>query len=212
MSSTAGSDFTQELLLKFLIVGDYGVGKTAIVRRYMEGKFSPGYRMTLGADFAIKSMQWDEQTKIHLQLWDVPGRERFGYLTKAYYKYAVAAVVVFDLSRMQTFYSVLKWLRDLRQKVTLSDGTHIPVILLANKCDINETVLEDTAIMAKFCNDNHIETWFATSAKENINIDDAMLVLIDKVMNPRAQETNNDAEMLFRTSDEGNERTSSCCW
>lgn len=207
-----GSAFPRELLFKFLVIGDYGAGKTAIIRRYTEGKFSSNYKITIGADFSIKSLQWDEQTKINLQLWDIAGHERFGYMTRVYYKYAVAAAVVFDVSRIQTFHSVQKWLGDLREKVTLNDGTPIPVVLLANKCDIDGTVIENSETMTKFCNDNHIAAWFETSAKENINIEEAMTFLVDKVIHFRAQETNNDAIILNRTSDQDNKYKFSCCW
>lgn len=208
---TNGSAFSRELLFKFLVIGDYGVGKTAIVRRYTEGKFSSNYKITIGADFSIKSLQWDQQTKINLQLWDIAGHERFGYMTRVYYKYAVAAAVVFDVSRTQTFHSVSKWLSDLREKVTLHDGTPVPVVLLANKCDIHGIDIASETV-TKFCNDNRIAAWFATSAKENINIEEAMTFLVDKVIHFRAQETNNDAIILQETSGQDNKYKFSCCW
>ena len=76
---------------------------------------------------------------------------------------------MFDISRVSTFQSVKKWLNDLREKVVLPDGSRIPIVLLANKCDIKESVVPTEQII-KFCKDNHIEEWFVTSAKENLNI------------------------------------------
>lgn len=84
----------KELLFKFLVIGDYGVGKTALVRRYTEGKFSSNYKITIGADFVIKMLDWDSNLKIGLQLWDIAGHERFGFMTRIYYKYAY----VFDVA------------------------------------------------------------------------------------------------------------------
>lgn len=80
----------------------------------------------------------------------------------------VAAALVFDISRMATFQSMKKWLYDLREKVTLPDGSNIPVVLLANKCDISVAVTNDQ--IAKFCRDNGIDAWYATSAKNNTNV------------------------------------------
>ncbi|XP_069688822.1 ras-related protein Rab-32-like [Periplaneta americana] len=205
-----GNAVPRELLFKFLVIGDYGVGKTAIVRRYTEGQFSSNYKITIGADFSIKSLQWDDYTKINLQLWDIAGHERFGYMTRVYYKYAVAAAVVFDVSRTQTFQSVTKWLSDLREKVTLHDGTPVPVVLLANKCDI-QGIEVATETMAKFCKENGIAAWFVTSAKENVNIEEAMSFLVDKVIHFKAQETNNDAIILQDTSDQNSKLKTSCC-
>ncbi|XP_014206853.1 ras-related protein Rab-32-like isoform X2 [Copidosoma floridanum] len=163
-SDTLSNFGQRERLFKILVIGDYGVGKTAIVRRYTEGKFSSNYKITIGADFAIKSLNWDAETKINLQLWDIAGHERFGYMTRVYYKYAVAAALVFDISRVATFRSVKKWLADLREKTG-----DLPVVLLANKCDINQAAVTNDQIV-KFCKENDIGSWFITSAKENSNI------------------------------------------
>ncbi|XP_067012077.1 ras-related protein Rab-32 isoform X2 [Anabrus simplex] len=191
---TNGNGTTREMLFKFLVIGDYGVGKTAIVRRYTEGKFSSNYKITIGADFAIKSLQWDGNTKINLQLW-------------------VAAAIVFDVSRLATFQSIPKWLNDLREKVTLHDGCPIPIVLLANKCDIHGTSVPHDLI-TKFCKENGIAAWFLTSAKENVNIEDSMTYLVQKVVNLKAQEAHNDSIILRDSGRHGNtlsKEKSSCC-
>ncbi|KAL2739196.1 ras-related protein Rab-38-like [Vespula maculifrons] len=176
----------RELLFKFLVIGDYGVGKTALVRRYTEGKFSSNYKITIGADFAIKTLDWDSNTKINLQLWDIAGHERFGYMTRVYYKYAVAAALVFDISRAATFQSMKKWLSDLREKVTLPDGSSIPVVLLANKCDIRHVAVSTEQIV-KFCKENNIGEWYVTSAKENTNVDEAIRHLVENVLRAKIE-------------------------
>ncbi|XP_033219860.1 ras-related protein Rab-32-like [Belonocnema kinseyi] len=177
----------KELLFKILVIGDYGVGKTAIVRRYTEGKFSSNYKITIGADFAIKTLDWDHHTKINLQLWDIAGNERHGYMTRVYYKYAVAAALVFDISRASTFQSVKKWLSDLREKITLPDGSNIPIVLLANKCDIQQVAIPNEQIV-RFCKENEIGSWYVTSAKENMNIDEAMHYLVENVLRAKIQD------------------------
>ncbi|XP_044730193.1 ras-related protein Rab-32B-like [Chrysoperla carnea] len=171
----------KELLLKFLVIGEFGVGKTAIVRRYTEGKFSSNYKITIGADFAIKSILWDSDTRINLQLWDIAGHERFGYMTRVYYKYAVGACVVFDLSRVATLYAVDKWVSDLREKICLPNDQPVPIILLANKSDIQGCSIPSDAI-AKICKDNGIAAWYITSAKDNSNIEQAFNHLMEIAM------------------------------
>ncbi|XP_014296306.1 ras-related protein Rab-38 isoform X2 [Microplitis demolitor] len=166
----------KELLFKFLIIGDYGVGKTAIVRRYTEGKFSSNYKITIGADFAIKSLDWDPHTKINLQLW-------------------VAAALVFDISRVATFQSVKKWLNDLREKVILPDGSSIPIVLLANKCDIQHVAIPTEQII-KFCKENKISKWYITSAKENKNIDEAIHYLVENVLKAKIEDEIKDSIKL----------------
>lgn len=170
----------KELNFKLVVIGDFGVGKTSIISRYTDGEFSSTYKVTIGADFAVKTLEWDEETRINLHLWDIAGHERFGSLTGIFYRHSVAAALVFDLTRPETFNSIPKWLSDLRKKVSLPGGQVIPTILLANKGDMTtKNVPED---INDFCIRNQIMAWFVTSAKNNIHIDEAMLRLTNAAL------------------------------
>lgn len=171
----------KEVVFKFLVIGDYGVGKTAIVRRYIEGKFTSNYKITIGADFSLKTIQWDPNTRVSIQLWDIAGHERFNYMTRVYYKYAVGCAIVFDVTRQSTFASVKKWLEDVREKVFLDDGRDIPVILLANKSDIDEQCVSPSSI-SKYTREAGILQWFQTSAKSNTNISEAISALVEAAL------------------------------
>jgi len=168
-------------LYKVIVIGDYAVGKTSLIKRYTEGYFTPNYKLTIGVDFAVKVVQWDEKSTVSLQLWDVAGHERFGTMTSVYYKYAIAAIIVFDLSRPATFDAVLKWRDDVNSKVSLANDQPIPALLLANKCDI-PGVTVDAEVLDKFCAENGFIGWFETSAQKNVNIDEAMKFLIGKIL------------------------------
>lgn len=170
-----------EVLYKFLVIGNFGVGKTAIIRRFTEGKFSPYYKLTIGVDFASKTIQWSDDVNVSLQLWDIAGHERFGYMTRVYYKYAIAAIIVFDLSRPATFDSVIKWHSDVREKVSLQDGGPIPIMILANKCDLPDVSINKD-VLNRFCRRHNILGWFYTSAKEDIHINEAMRFLVEHIM------------------------------
>ncbi|XP_018496124.1 ras-related protein Rab-32 [Galendromus occidentalis] len=123
----------RDFLYKVLVIGELGTGKTSIIRRYVHKAYSEHYRATIGVDFALKVIQWDENTVVRLQLWDIAGQERFGNMTRVYFKEAVGAFIVFDVTRGATFEAVLKWKNDLDAKVHLADGSPIPCVLLANK-------------------------------------------------------------------------------
>lgn len=111
-----------------------GTGKTSILRRFVHDTFSGQYKSTIGVDFALKVIEHGEDTIISLQLWDIAGQERFSNITRAYYKGAVGAFLVYDVTRPKTFENVLKWKHDIDEKVQLSyDRGNIPIILLANK-------------------------------------------------------------------------------
>lgn len=169
----------EDLLFKVLVVGDFGVGKTSLIRRYTEGVFHQSYKITIGVDFSLKQLTWENKKHITLQLWDIAGHERFGCMTRVYYKYATAAIVVYDLSRPATLHSVLKWQRDLWDKVEHQNGVPIPVVLVANKCDLGS--VEPKALSA-FCGEHRFSGWFFTSAKENININEALNFLIERIL------------------------------
>eukprot|EP01090_Pellita_catalonica_P019399 TRINITY_DN6591_c0_g1_i1.p1 TRINITY_DN6591_c0_g1~~TRINITY_DN6591_c0_g1_i1.p1 ORF type:complete len:216 (-),score=38.83 TRINITY_DN6591_c0_g1_i1:34-681(-) len=170
---------------KVLVVGDMGVGKTSIIQRFVNNIFSRDYQSTIGVDFALKVINWDDKTKVRLQLWDIAGQERFGNMTRVYYKEAVAAFVVFDMTRIASFEGVETWKNDIDLKVTLPGGDEpIPVVLLANKCDLlkdNERKkLADR--LDDYCKQNNFVGWFETSAKDNLNIIKATKFLVGKVL------------------------------
>ncbi|XP_076024837.1 ras-related protein Rab-38 [Genypterus blacodes] len=169
----------QEYLFKILVIGELGVGKTSIIKRYVHQIFSQHYRATIGVDFALKVLQWNHDTVIRLQLWDIAGQERYGNMTRVYYREAVGAVVVFDVTRASTFDAVLKWKDDLDSKVTLNHGKPVPTVLLANKSD--QVSLQQPKLDS-FCRENGFVGWFETSAKENTNIEEAARCLVQHIL------------------------------
>lgn len=204
-----------EYLYKILVVGDLGCGKTAIIQRYVNNQFSTKYRATIGVDFALKVLSMDATTNVRLQLWDIAGQERFGHMTRVYYKEAVGAVVVYDITRQNTFDAVRKWKQDLDDNLSL-ENRRLPVILLANKCDLAET-LPDQAKMDAFAKDNNFISWFPTSAKEDINITKAVRTLVQQILanDPEVSGSNKDSD-AFRIGEDareesGTKKPDACC-
>ncbi|KAF8923110.1 P-loop containing nucleoside triphosphate hydrolase protein [Dissophora ornata] len=186
----------REYLYKILVIGDLGTGKTSIIKRYVHNIFSMNYKSTIGVDFALKVIQWSPDTVVRMQLWDIAGQEKFSGLTRVYYKEAVAALVVYDVTRPKTFEAVPKWKSDLDTKVSLPNGEPIPVVLLANKIDLQEGGLAgfDAEEMDKFCEENGILKWFGTSAKDNSNIEDATRFLLEEIMEREMEHANKQAQ------------------
>ncbi|KAG5309105.1 RAB32 protein, partial [Pseudoatta argentina] len=182
-ASNLGVSEKREHLYKILVIGELGAGKTSIIKRYVHQFFSQHYRATIGVDFALKVLNWDPHTIIRLQLWDIAGQERFGNMTRVYYKEAVGALIVFDVTRSATLDAVVKWKQDLDSKVQLPDGSSIPCVLLANKCDQQkEGLVNSPAKMDEYCKEKNFSGWFETSAKENINIEEAAKFLVNKIL------------------------------
>ncbi|KAL4657349.1 ras-related protein Rab-38-like [Arapaima gigas] len=172
----------KEHLYKILVIGDLGVGKTSIIKRYVQQTFSTNYRATIGVDFALKVLNWNSET-FRLQLWDIAGQERFGNMTRVYYREAVGAFIVFDVTRPATLDAVTKWKADLDSKLTLSDGKNVSAVLLANKWDHGfEALWGSDSRIEQFCRDHGFVGWFKTSAKDNINIDEAADCLVKHII------------------------------
>ncbi|KAG5678566.1 hypothetical protein PVAND_008229 [Polypedilum vanderplanki] len=182
-SMTSSTPEKRECLYKILVIGELGTGKTSFIKRYVHQFFSQNYRATIGVDFALKVLSWDESTIIRLQLWDIAGQERYGNMTRVYYKEAVGAFIVFDVTRTPTFDAVNKWKKDLDSKVQLPDGSPIPCILLANKCDQQKQGLVTMPQkMDEYCRQNGFAGWFETSAKDNTNIEESAKALVSKIL------------------------------
>jgi len=176
-----------DYLFKILVVGEQGTGKTSIIKRYVHNIFSVNYKCTIGVDFALKVINWSDSAVVRLQLWDIAGQERFGNMTRVYYKEAVGAMVVFSIGQIETFEEVRKWKADIDSKVTIGeDGRPIPVVLLANKCDLDTTeggfAQNNKEKMDAFCKEHGFVGWFATSAKDSIGIDEASRHLVSKIL------------------------------
>eukprot|EP01013_Petalomonas_cantuscygni_P037786 TRINITY_DN68686_c0_g1_i1.p1 TRINITY_DN68686_c0_g1~~TRINITY_DN68686_c0_g1_i1.p1 ORF type:complete len:217 (-),score=34.30 TRINITY_DN68686_c0_g1_i1:246-896(-) len=168
-----------ELLFKVLVIGDIGVGKTSFIKRYVHGLYTPNYRVTIGVDFGLKEL-YIGRSVVRVQLWDIAGQERFGNLTRVYYKEAVGALVVFDLTSRESLTLAGQWKADVDRKVFLPSGERIPCLLIANKCDLPAAVT--TAEVDSFCRQHGFIGWYRCSAKDGTHVDDSCLHLVNHIL------------------------------
>ncbi|CAG8614048.1 10556_t:CDS:2, partial [Gigaspora rosea] len=130
-----------------------------------------------------------------LQLWDIAGHEKFGNMTRFYYKEALGALIVYDVTRSYTFEGVNKWKSDLDQKVSLPEawgGGPIPVVLLANKSDLGYEGpnTKTDAEISQYCEEKDFAKWFKTSAVNNQNIEEAAQFLVSEILKIEKQNNN----------------------
>ncbi|XP_049452736.1 ras-related protein Rab-32 [Epinephelus fuscoguttatus] len=214
MAQSSGTVYTDKLF-KVLVIGDPGVGKSSFVLRYVRKRFDENYRSDIGVDFALKRIEWDAKTVVRLQLWDIAGQERFKKMSRVYYKGAMGAVVVFDITNSSTLEAASEWKQDLDSKVCLDSGCPIPAVLLANKCDLTGRDRDLVSSLDSFCKDNNFMGWFETSAKDNINIDEAGAFLVRQMMLCDTGLSNEEHRwdgIKVSQAPEESQSQSLCCW
>jgi Ras-related protein Rab-32 len=180
-------NYTQIYNYKVLILGDIGTGKTSIIKRYVDDKFTDGYKSTIGVDFMLKNVQKNingENIEIRVQLWDISGQERFGNMTSTYYRGAVGVFVVFDVTRMNTYEGACTWKHDVDFKLIFPNGKKVPAVLLGNKQDLLDENMSETLKdnIDKNSKELGFSGWYQTSAKDCTGIEEAADHLISEIL------------------------------
>ncbi|CAN9501708.1 unnamed protein product [Ophioblennius macclurei] len=162
---SAAGDFGNPLRkFKLVFLGEQSVGKTSLITRFMYDSFDNTYQATIGIDFLSKTMYLEDRT-IRLQLWDTAGQERFRSLIPSYIRDSAAAVVVYDITNVNSFQQTTKWIDDVRTE----RGSDVIIMLVGNKTDLadkRQITTEEGEQRAKEMNVLFIET----SAKTGYNV------------------------------------------
>ena len=125
----------KELLFKLVIIGDASTGKSSLLRRYCENTFDENYKCTVGVDFQIKILKMNDGRIVKLQIWDTAGQDRYKVMTKSYYRNAKACLIVYDITRRETFDNVKTWADQYMQSNASGMKS---AIILGNKKDLND--------------------------------------------------------------------------
>ncbi|KAK7898990.1 hypothetical protein WMY93_019843 [Mugilogobius chulae] len=125
----------KKVLLKVIILGDSGVGKTSLMNQYVNKKFSNQYKATIGADFLTKEVMVDDRL-VTMQIWDTAGQERFQSLGVAFYRGADCCVLVFDVTAPNTFKTLDSWRDEFLIQASPRDPENFPFVVLGNKIDL----------------------------------------------------------------------------
>jgi small GTP-binding protein len=163
-----------EYVLKIIVLGPGGVGKSSIIRRFVKNEFSFDYKFTIGVEINSKLVEFEKGSFALLTIWDIGGQKRFKILRRLFYEGTYGALVVFDLSRPQTFSKMREWISDLNMIIE----EKVPIVILGNKSDLIHKIGESL-------NQNEINdfvekldsTYFETSAKTGENIQEAFAQL-----------------------------------
>ncbi|MHA1727939.1 MAG: GTP-binding protein [Promethearchaeota archaeon] len=160
-----------DFLFKTIVVGDGGCGKTALVIRFSQGYFQEQYKLTIGVEFAVSTVELKDGKRVKLQIWDTGGQERFQYVRPMYYRGAMGGILLFDLSNRESFEHIPRWIEEV------NDNTgEIPLLLVGNKSDLvherQVSYLEAEELANKFQ-----MYYLESSAKDGTGVGDVFAIL-----------------------------------
>ncbi|KAK3872277.1 hypothetical protein Pcinc_022634 [Petrolisthes cinctipes] len=172
-------------LFKYIIIGDTGVGKSCLLLQFTDKRFQPVHDLTIGVEFGARMITIDNK-QIKLQIWDTAGQEAFRSITRSYYRGAAGALLVYDITRRETFNHLTQWLEDARQHSNSNmvimlignkrqhSNSNMVIMLIGNKSDLDsrrEVKREEGEAFAR----EHGLVFMETSAKTAANVEEAFI-------------------------------------
>uniref|UniRef100_A0A4W5N9L2 Ras-related protein Rab-15 n=1 Tax=Hucho hucho TaxID=62062 RepID=A0A4W5N9L2_9TELE len=171
-----------DVLLRLLVLGDSGVGKTSLLCRFTDNEFNSSHISTIGVDFKMRTLQVDG-FKVRVQIWDTAGQERYQTITKQYYRRAQGIILVYDITSSSSFQHILKWASDVDEFAP----DEVQRILVGNKADeeqMRKVPKEQGSKLAK----TYGMEFFETSACTNCNINESFIRLTQLVLQAHKKE------------------------
>lgn len=162
-------------LFKYIIIGDTGVGKSCLLLQFTDKRFQPVHDLTIGVEFGARMINVDNQ-QVKLQIWDTAGQESFRSITRSYYRGAAGALLVYDITRRETFTHLSRWLEEARQ----NGNPHMCIMLIGNKSDLEhrrQVTVEEGQAFAE----EHNLIFLETSAKTAANVEEAFVNTARKI-------------------------------
>ncbi|XP_078526325.1 ras-related protein Rab-25 isoform X2 [Lissotriton helveticus] len=163
-------------VFKVVLIGESGVGKTNLLSRFTRNEFNHDSRTTIGVEFSTRTIMVEGMT-VKAQIWDTAGLERYRAITSAYYRGAVGALLVFDITKHQTYDCIERWLKELYDHA----DANIVVMLVGNKTDLTDSAREVPSEEAKMYADNNGLLFIETSALDSTNVELAFETILTDI-------------------------------
>jgi Ras-related protein Rab-2A len=156
-------------LFKYIIIGDTGVGKSCLLLQFTDKRFQPVHDLTIGVEFGARMVSIDSK-QVKLQIWDTAGQEAFRSITRSYYRGAAGALLVYDITRRETFNHLTSWLEDARQHA----NPNMTIMLIGNKSDLSHKRAVSTEEGEQFAKEHGL-IFLETSARTALNVEEAFI-------------------------------------
>lgn len=163
-------------LFKYIIIGDTGVGKSCLLLQFTDKRFQPVHDLTIGVEFGARMITVDGNKQIKLQIWDTAGQESFRSITRSYYRGAAGALLVYDITRRDTFNHLTRWLDEARTH----SQSNMVIMLIGNKSDLEHRRAVSTDEGREFAQ-KHGLIFMETSAKTAANVENAFIDTATKI-------------------------------
>uniref|UniRef100_A0A7S3DPV0 Uncharacterized protein n=1 Tax=Entomoneis paludosa TaxID=265537 RepID=A0A7S3DPV0_9STRA len=163
-------------LFKYIIIGDTGVGKSCLLLQFTDKRFQPVHDLTIGVEFGARMITVQNDTQVKLQIWDTAGQESFRSITRSYYRGAAGALLVYDITRRDTFQHLGRWLEEAKQHAQ----PNMVILLIGNKNDLEHRRAVSTEEGKAFADANGL-LFMETSAKTAYNVEQAFLKTAEEI-------------------------------
>jgi Ras-related protein Rab-11A len=203
----------EDFKLKIVVVGDSGVGKTNLIKRFISNEFSGNLKATIGVEFMSKTYRINKHL-FKIEIWDTAGQERYKSITAIYYKGSKGALIVYDTTNQTTFENIDKWILELKEKTS----NDIKLMIVGNKIDLkDERQVKNEDALKKA--DTLGIPLMETSALEATNVKEAFYDLLkeiykdmkDKLNNSENKSQNDKKGIDLNTNDNNGKKKSLCC-
>ncbi|XP_010458259.1 PREDICTED: ras-related protein RABA2a-like [Camelina sativa] len=168
-------DEEYDYLFKVVLIGDSGVGKSNLLSRFTRNEFCLESKSTIGVEFATRTLQVEGRT-VKAQIWDTAGQERYRAITSAYYRGALGALLVYDVTKPTTFENVSRWLKELRDHA----DSNIVIMLIGNKTDLKHLRAVATEDAQSYAEKEGL-SFIETSALEASNVEKAFQTILSEI-------------------------------
>ncbi|TKY61059.1 Ras-related protein RABA6a [Spatholobus suberectus] len=172
-----------DYLFKAVLIGDSGVGKSNLLSRFAKDEFRLDSKPTIGVEFAYRNIKVGDKL-IKAQIWDTAGQERFRAITSSYYRGALGALLVYDITMRSSYENVSKWLLELRE----FGGQDMVVVLVGNKCDLDQSREVEKEEGKGFAETEGL-CFMETSALKNLNVEEVFLQMITRIYDMTSQKS-----------------------